>query len=111
MLLVFWFGFGCNRPATLDLTELQQTFQTSGNPASNLSGYVGQEVAAAATNGYEQCGQALQRLRQVPGLTAEQLTAVQSALRQVQRELARRAEAGDQEAELALQRLTLMPGR
>lgn len=106
----------CGRSTGVDLAEFQKVFGTNaksqtGQGNAQIEVHVNQVIDSLATNGYEEAGLALQRLRQFPGLTPEQLTAVQSALRRVQSELARQADRGDTAAERSLQRLTQMPGR
>jgi hypothetical protein len=90
---------GCRREpsAAAGLAKLEQAF-----PDRTAAPVVQVAIAAARTNELGQGVIALQGAKRMPGLTAEQLQAVEQASLALTRELLRRAEAGDARARAEL---------
>jgi hypothetical protein len=90
---------GCGRKADVHVQarELEQVFQASpSNP------YVSLALSAARTNDIAVSAMALQNARRMPGLTPDQLLAVQRTLEAITADLVARAEKGDAKARAAL---------
>ncbi len=90
---------GCGRKpeSKAPLAELEKAF-----PAASADPVVSAALAAARTNGYAAGVMALQTAQQAPGMTPEQLMAVQQAMRAMTADLVSRAAAGDPQAKADL---------
>jgi hypothetical protein len=77
--------------------ELEKSFE-----ASQPNAYVNFAVSAVRTNDYAVSVIALQNARRVPGLTADQLMAVQQTLEAITADLVARAARGDAKAQADL---------
>ena len=81
----------------LQAGELEKAFQ-----ASQPSEYVNLAVSAVRTNDYVVSVVALQNARRMPGMTSDQLMAVQRTLEAITADLVARADKGDANARAAL---------
>ncbi len=90
---------GCGRKPTtrVSVTELEKAFASS-----NADPVVSSALAAVRTNGYAAGVMALQVAEQQPGMTPDQLIAVQHAMRALTADLVNRAAAGDAQAQADL---------
>jgi len=77
--------------------ELEKAFQ-----ASQSSEYVNLAIAAVRTNNYVAGVVALQNVRRIPGMSPDQLMAVQRTLEAITADLVARADRGDPNAQAAL---------
>ncbi len=101
-LLVLGALSGCGQKTKVEVSvsQLEKAFP-DGNANPSL------QIAIAATRNHDFVSGvvALSSAKQVPGLTAEQLMAVEQASRSITTELARRADSGDAAARADLQRI------
>ena len=90
---------GCGRKLDVQVQadELEKAFQS--DPSSS---YVSLAISAARTNDYAVSVIALENARRVPGMTAEQLMAVQRTLESITADLVARADRGDARAQAEL---------
>ena len=88
---------GCGKKAdpAAESVQLQKAFSSSNQ-------FVEVAVSAIRTNDYPAAVLALENARAVPGLTAEQLMALQRTKEAMTADLVRRAEAGDAKAQADL---------
>ena len=91
---------GCHREPTAveGATELKRAFPDGGSSDAIRLG-----VAAMQSNDFAAGVIALQAAKNAPGLTAEQLTAIEQASQSVTADLTRRADAGDANAKAQLE--------
>jgi len=98
--LALLLGSGCSKgpSASEGIADLEKSLgKAAGNPALQVA------IAAAKTNDLGMGVVALQQAKNAPGLTAEQLQAVEQTSQAIVQELLRRAEAGDTRAKADLQ--------
>jgi len=93
---------GCHKPveAVSTINQLERAF-----PDPKLSADVTAAITAAKHQDYVTGVVALERAKSVPGLSAQQLMAVEQANQSLTQELVRRADAGDAQAKSELQRI------
>ncbi len=91
---------GCNRELGPKeaVSQLEKTLAAVGtHDALSLA------IAAAKTNDFVVGVMALQQVKAIPGLTADQLMSVEQASQAMTADLVRRADAGDPQAKASLQ--------
>src|SRR4051812_21836650 len=85
---------GCGKPnVKTEATRLEHAFSAAGTNA-----YVAVALSAIRNDDYVGGVVALQSARRVPGMSADQLIAVQEAMQVMTEDLVRRADAGDPKA-------------
>jgi hypothetical protein len=108
---------GCKPKAEADVAPLEKAFAdvkpAAGQPSEQQQAVdlVAAALAAAKANDYPKAAASLTVLRTTGALTPDQRAAVQDAMSNVQSELARRADAGDQAAIKALDEIRKMQTR
>ncbi|MBI2948253.1 MAG: hypothetical protein HYY23_11455 [Verrucomicrobia bacterium] len=90
---------GCSQKADVQAQagELEKVFR-----AEHSNAFVGLAVSAVRTNDYAVSAIALQTARRMPGMTPDQLMAVQRTLESITADLVARAARGDANAKAAL---------
>jgi hypothetical protein len=90
---------GCGKKADVHLqaSELEKAFQSDQSSA-----FVNLAVSAVRTNDYAVGVIALENARRMPGMTADQLMAVQGTLEAITADLVARADKGDANARAEL---------
>ena len=93
---------GCGKQAGVEstVTQLEKAFQNS-----NTNADLQLAIAATKNQDFVTGIVALHHAKSIPGLTAEQLMAVEQANQSITTELTRRADAGDPQARADLQRI------